>query len=158
MVKAFLRFGFIKKMISPTVAEVGDVGGDLQETMISLKGVYSKPREGDCIILPAMNGETQNILIPIQDFVELENGDTYYTDEKSYIHMQYKDGDIKIFTKKLTIDAEVNLTINTPEFIVNADSKIEFNGSTIKNNQVNTGDTHTHTGVMSGSSSTSTPS
>ena len=158
-IKGFLKFGFIKKMMSPTVADMDDIGGELQETMVSPKGVYSKPLEENCIILPVMDGETQNILIPIQDFVEgLGDGDTYYTDKKSYIHMQYGDGDIKLFTRNLIIEAEESVEINTPKYTVNAPESIDFNGATINNNNVNTGDTHTHGEVMTGSSTTSTPS
>lgn len=106
--KGFLKFGFIKNMLSPTVAQIEDIGGEVQETIISPKGLYSKPVETDAVNMPVMDGETQMAVMPIQDFIDwIKDRDVILTDDKSYIHFQYEDGKLKI-----SADAELDIYAN----------------------------------------------
>lgn len=80
--------------------------------------------------------------------------------EKQLILENANGSKVNIEKKNITIDSGDSVTINTKKFKVNA--KTEINGDTstkgsLRNNGTNVGSTHTHGGVRSGQSSTSTP-
>ena len=144
-----VRFSRVKKMITSVVAKMIDTGGDeVEETIVSIKGVYSKPIDSDAIVIPLNKGETQNIIFILQDQKELEDGDVIFTDDKNSIHMKFEDNEIVVKTKKLIVYAEKEVEFNTNKFKVNAIQGIDFNGATIKNNSVDVGHTSTHTGNL----------
>lgn len=131
-----LRFAKITRMVSNILAEVKGLGGTTQNRMISLKGLYSKPRGDNAIVIPLSKGNNQDVILVLQKEVELEDGDIYLTDDKSYIHFHFNGESIELKTKKLEF--------NVDKFVVNANT-VDFNGCTIKNNGTSIDDTHTHT-------------
>ncbi len=113
MSKSFFRFGFLKRMTSPTVAEVSDIGGNTQETIVYPHGLYAKPVQKSCMINPSMNGETQNAITPMQDFIEdLEEKDVRVTDGKNEVDLNYNSGTLKISGKELAniVSKSVSIT------------------------------------------------
>lgn len=130
-----IRFGFIKRMVSSILAEIRGLGGITQNRLVSPKGLCSKPRGGDALIISLLGGNNQDVVFALQKEKELKDGDVYLTDDKSFIHFKFKDGGIEVNTTKIEF--------NVDEFIVNAGSS-EFNSGIVKNDGVSIDKTHTH--------------
>ena len=145
-----LRFAKITRMVSNILAEIKGLGGTTQNRMVSLKGLYSKPKGENAIVVPLSRGNNQDVIFVLQKEVDLEDGDIYLTDDKSYIHFHFNGDSIELKTKKLDFNVEefnisadsVNFDITTLN--VNADA-VEFDGCSINNNGTPIDDTHTHT-------------
>lgn len=145
-----LRFAKITRMVSNILAEVKGLGGTTQNRMVSLKGLYSKPKDENAIVIPLSKGNNQDVIFVLQKEVDLEDGDIYLTDDKSYIHFHFNGDSIELRTKKLDFNVEefninadsVNFDIATLN--VNADA-VKFDGCSVTNNGTPIDDTHTHT-------------
>jgi len=131
-----VRFAKIKRMISAILGEISGLGGATQNRMVSVKGIYSKPKGENAVVIPLSKGNNQDVIFVLQKEVELDDGDVYVTDDKSYIHFHFNGESIELKTKKLEF--------NVDEFVVNA-SSVDFNGCTVKNDGVPMDNTHTHT-------------
>lgn len=141
-----IRFGFIKRMVSSILAEIRGLGGITHNRLISPKGLYSKPWGEDALIIPLSGGNNQDVVFALQKEKKLKDGDVCLTDDKSFIHFKFKDGGIEVKTSRIEF--------NVSEFIVNADIS-EFNGGTVRNDNIPIDKTHTH--FKGGGSSTETP-
>jgi len=91
-----VRFAKIKRMISAILAEVVGLGGTTQNRMVSVKGVYSKPRGENSLVIPLSRGNNQDVVFVLQKEVELDDGDVYLTDDKNHIHFRYSGDHIHI--------------------------------------------------------------
>ena len=131
-----MRFGIIKRMVKKFLGEVESIGGVTHNRVISPKGIYSKPVNENALIINLAKGTNQDVVIAIQKDVELEDGDVMVTDNNSYIHFKFNSGEIEIKATKVTIKGNVETF------------------GTLKNNGVNVGSTHTHTGDSGGTTST----
>lgn len=138
-----IRFAFITRMIKSFLTEIKSIGGTTQNRFISPKGLYSKPKNEKAIIINLASGANQDVVIALQKDIELQDGDVYVTDDKSYIHFHFKDGTIEMKTKKLIQNTDEHI-INTTKFSINAE-QTEFNGGSITHNGATIDDTHDHT-------------
>lgn len=138
-----IRFAFITRMIKSFLTEIQSIGGTTQNRFISPKGLYSKPKNEKAIIINLASGANQDVVIALQKDIELQDGDVYVTDDKSYIHFHFKDGTIEMKTKKLIQNTDEHI-INTTKFSINAE-QTEFNGGSITHNGTTIDDTHQHT-------------
>lgn len=131
-----IRFAFITRMVKKFLCEVKSIGGTTQNRFISPKGLYSKPKGENALVINLSKGTNQDVVIALQKDVDLQDGDVYVTDDKSYIHFHFKDGTIEVKTKELIL--------NLDTFKINAQST-EFNGGSITHNGTPIDDTHQHT-------------
>jgi len=94
-----MRLGAIKKMLSKVLAIIDDIGGSVEAELISPKGIYSKPKGEDAIIIPLMRGETRDIVFALQEPLDMKDGDVVVTDDNSkiYFHFDGKMIDNKTF-------------------------------------------------------------
>lgn len=145
-----IRFATITRMIKSFLTEVSGIGGTTQNRFISPKGLFSKPKNEKAIVLNLARGANQDVVLALQKDIELEDGDVYVTDDKSYIHFHFKDGTIEVKTKKLIFNAD-EFEVNTDKFDLNAgafnvnDCATDFNGGTVTSNGTSIDDTHKHT-------------
>ena len=150
-------------MVSSVLAEIKGLGGTTQNRMVSLKGLYSKPKGEDAIVIPLSSGNNQDVIFVLQKEVDLEDGDIYLTDDKSYIHFHFNGNSIELKTKDLIFDVDtfkikassVDFDVDTykvksPDVDFDADmvkvkaGSVDFDGCTIKNNGTPIDDTHVH--------------
>lgn len=129
------RFAKIIRMVKEYAAEVSGIGGVTVNRFISPKGLYSKPKGENAIVLALADGVNQDVIIALQKDVKLDNGDVILTDDKSFIHLQYDGNSIRLKTSSLLFDID--------SLVVNAKS-IDFNGCTIMNDGVPIDKTHVH--------------
>ena len=130
-----IRFAKVTRMVSNILAEIKGIGGTTQNRMVSLKGLYSKPKGENAVVIPLSKGNNQDVIFVLQKEVDLDDGDVYLTDDKSYIHFHFNGDSIELKTK--------DLVFNVDTFKVNA-SSVDFDGCTIKNNGTPIDDTHVH--------------
>lgn len=102
-----IRFGNISRMIKSFICEVKSIGGTTQGRLISPKGLYSKPKGENALIINLANGTNQDAIIAIQKEVDLQSGDVIVTDDKSYIWFHNGTGEIEIKATKLIITGEI---------------------------------------------------
>lgn len=128
-----IRFGIIKKTLKPFLVRILGLGGVTENRFISPKGLFSKPLNEKAIIINLSNGANQDVAMALQKDVELSDGDIYLTDDKSYIHFHFKDGDIEVFSeRKLNIRTNDDIDIYTKKNInIKADGNIKLEGSRI---------------------------
>lgn len=138
-----IRFATIKRMIKSFLTEVSGIGGTTQNRFISPKGLFSKPKNEKAIVLNLSNGANQDVVLALQKDIELQDGDVYVTDDKSYIHFHFKDGTIELKTKKLIHNVD-EYELNAQKFVIN-DCETEFVGGSITHNGTPIDDTHQHT-------------
>lgn len=153
-----IRMATIVRMIKSFLTETVSIGGTTQNRFISPKGLYSKPKNEKAIIINLANGANQDVVIALQKDVELQDGDVYVTDDKSYIHFHFKDGTIEVKTNKIIHNVD-EFIVNAKSFTINAEQSI-FTGGSIKSNGKSIDDTHTHqqnAGDDFGAGATTTP-
>jgi len=131
-----IRLATITRMIKSFLTETISIGGTTQNRFISPKGLYSKPKSEKAIIINLAGGANQDVVMALQKDIELEDGDVYVTDDKSYIHFHFKDGTIEVKTKELTLDLSV--------FKIKAE-QTQFVGGSITHNGTPIDATHKHT-------------
>lgn len=149
------RFGIVSRMVKSFLAEVKSLGGVTQDRLISPKGLYSKPKGENAIIINLSKSRNQDVVMALQKEVELEDGDVCVTDDKNFIHFKFGDGIIEIkgdtiFDNNVTIKKD--LTVNGK---IVCNTSIEA-GTTIKaGTEVTAGEIsltgHKHTTVAIGS-------
>lgn len=129
-----IRFGKIIRTIKSYLVEVSGIGGVTQNRFISPKGLYSKPVNEKAIVINLANGANQDVVLSIQKDIELKDGDVYLTDDKSFIHFHFKDGNMTVKTNHMDFEAK------TVHFKT---ERVDFDGS-VFNNGTPIDDTHTH--------------
>jgi uncharacterized protein (DUF2345 family) len=69
----------------------------------------------------------------LQKDIELEDGDVYVTDDKSYIHFHFKDGSIDIFSQnKINVNSKNDINIFSQKNInIEATENIKLKGARI---------------------------
>lgn len=145
-----IRFAEITRAIKSFLVEIKSIGGVTQNRFISPKGLYSKPKNENAIVINLANGSNQDVVFALQKEVDLQDGDVILTDDKNFIHFKYKKGVIEIQGDTIFND---NVTIN---------KDLTVKGNIICDGEVTAGtidlSTHTHT-ILSGSSAgeTDTP-
>ena len=151
-----IRFATIKRTIKSYLVQVLGIGGTTENRFISPKGLFSKPINEKAIVFNLSDGTNQDVVMALQKDINLEDGDVYLTDDKSFIHYHYATKDISIKTNKLKVITEETtfdtkkFTINTDEYILNStNSTITSNntsyvGGSITHNEKPIDDTHTH--------------
>lgn len=137
-----IRFAIINRMIKSFLAEMQSIGGTTQNRFISPKGLFSKPKKENAIIINLSNGNNQDVILALQKDIELEDGDVYVTDDKSFLHFHFKDGNITLKTKKLICDVD-QFELNAQKFDIN-NCDTNFNNGSVKHNNTTIDDTHTH--------------
>lgn len=138
-----IRFAIITRMIKSFLTEIKSIGGVTQNRFVSPKGLYSKPKNEKAIVINLASGANQDVVIALQKDIELQDGDVYVTDDKSYIHFHFKDSTIEMKTKKLIQNTDEHI-INTTKLSINA-QETQFNGGSIMHNGTKIDDTHKHT-------------
>lgn len=151
-----VRVAKITRMISSILAEIKGIGGTTQNRMVSLKGLYSKPKDENAIVIPLSQGNNQDVIFVLQKEINLNDGDIYLTDDKSYIHFHFNGNSIELKTKDLTFDVDTfkvkaksvelkaeDLAFDVDTFKVKAKS-VDFDGCSISNNGTPIDDTHVH--------------
>jgi len=153
-----IRFAKVRRMINSFVSEVSGLGGVTQNRFVSPKGLYSNPKGEDAIVIPLLDGVSQDIILAIQKPVDLLPGDVLITDDKSTIHLKFDGKEIAIKTKSLSIVAD-DITIDANKMTVTAETDfignvkitgdVDITGGvatvgTLKNNGKNVGSTHMH--------------
>lgn len=124
-----IKNGFIKRMISFVRAEIESLGGITQNRMVSIKGLYSKPQKEACLVFNLNNGKNQNVIIPIQEPIDgINDNDIILTDGESSVYFDFKNGNLKIMTKNLTIKAD----------------SVKFEGGSINHDGIPIDKTHKH--------------
>lgn len=98
-----IRFGRISRMISSYLAEVKGLGGVTQNRLVSPKGLYSNPNDEDAIVIPLLDGVSQDIVLAIQKPIGIGVGDVVLTDDRSTIHLKFDGREIVIKTEHLSI-------------------------------------------------------
>lgn len=98
-----IRFGRISRMISSYLAEVKGLGGVTQNRLVSPKGLYSNPNGEDAIVIPLLDGVSQDIVLAIQKPIGIGVGDVVLTDDRSTIHLKFDGREIVIKTEHLSI-------------------------------------------------------
>lgn len=128
-----IRFAFITRMIKSFLTEIKSIGGTTQNRFISPKGLFSKPKNEKAIIINLANGANQDVVIALQKDIELQDGDVYVTDDKSYIHFHFKDGSIEVFSKnKINVNATDDINIFSQKNInIEASENIKLKGARI---------------------------
>lgn len=128
-----IRFGKILRTIKSYLVEVSGIGGVTQNRFISPKGLYSKPVDEKAIVINLANGTNQDVVMSIQKDINLQDNDVYLTDDKSFIHFHFKDGDIEVYSeRKLNIRANDDIDMYTKKNInIKADGNIKLEGSRI---------------------------
>ena len=123
-----IRMATIVRMIKSFLTETISIGGTTQNRFISPKGLYSKPKSEKAIIINLAGGANQDVVMALQNDVELEDGDVYITDDKSYIHFHFKDGSIDVSSpKSITIKAGESVNIEASENIKLKAGRIDLN-------------------------------
>ena len=157
-----IRFAKIKRMIKSFLTEITSIGGVTQNRFISPKGLFSKPKDENAIVINLSNGANQDVVLALQKDVDLQDGDVYLTDDKNFIHFKFKQGIIEIqgdtiFDDNVTIKKD--LTVNGK---IVCDTTIEAGTSVTTPNVVGSTDvtgggisvkSHTHTGDSGGTTS-----
>lgn len=146
-----IRMATITRMIKSFLTETTSIGGVTQNRFINPKGLYSKPKNEKAIIINLAGGANQDVVMALQKDIDLEDGDVYVTDDKSYIHFHFANGTIEIKTKDLILNLD-NLEINAKE--------VSYNTQSIKSNGKSIDDKHTHqqnAGDHFGAGATTTP-
>jgi hypothetical protein len=157
-----IRFATITRMIKSFLSEIKSIGGTTQNRFISPKGLYSKPKGENAIVINLSNGTNQDIVLALQKDIDLSDGDVYLTDDKNYIHFKFKEGIIEIqgdtiFNDNVTIKKD--LTVNGK---IVCDTTIEAGTSMTAPNVIGSVDVtgggksvklHTHTGDSGGTTS-----
>jgi len=159
-----IRFAKVRRMINSFVSEVSGLGGVTQNRFVSPKGLYSNPKGEDAIVIPLLDGVSQDIILAIQKPVDLLPGDVLITDDKSTIHLKFDGKEIAIKTKLLSIVAD-GITIDANKMTVTAETdfvgnvkitgnvdtigNVKITGNvdtvgTLKNNGKDVGSTHMH--------------
>lgn len=136
------RYGTIIRTVKSFLVEVLGLGGTTQNRLISPKGLYSKPKNEKAIIINLANSRNQDIVMALQKDIELEDGDVYITDDLSYLHFHFADGNITLQTKKLIYNVE-EFELNAGKLNVN-NCDVSFAGGSIKQDGVTIDNTHTH--------------
>lgn len=132
-----IRMAKLKRMVTSSVAEAIGLGGVTQNKVISPKGLYSKPKKEKAIVIPIMDGQSQDFILAIQKDTEgMEEGDVRLTDDKSYIHFSFNGSSIEVVSDKVTF--------KTKEMIIES-ATVEFKECTVTNDGIPIGNTHTHT-------------
>jgi hypothetical protein len=157
-----IRFAKIKRMIKSFLTEITSIGGVTQNRFISPKGLFSKPKDENAIVINLSNGANQDVVLALQKDVDLQDGDVYLTDDKNFIHFKFKQGIIEIqgdavFDDNVTIKKD--LTVNGK---IVCDTTIEAGISVTAPNVIGSTDvagggislkSHTHTGDSGGTTS-----
>ena len=142
-----IRLGKVRRMISSYISEVTGLGGVTQDRMVSPKGLYSNPVNEDAIVIPLLEGSSQDIILAIQKPTSIGVGDVLLTDDKSTIHLKFDGSEIHMKTDTLSIVAsKINLNGNVT---VNGD--VSTTGA-LTNNGKSVGSTHTHLQMPDGGS------
>ena len=128
-----IRMATIVRMIKSFLTETISIGGTTQNRFISPKGLYSKPKSEKAIIINLAGGANQDVVMALQKDIELEDGDVYITDDKSYIHFHFKDGSIDIFSQnKININSKDDINIFSQKNInIEATENIKLKGARI---------------------------
>jgi len=153
-----IRMATITRMIKSFLTETISIGGTTQNRFISPKGLYSKPKSEKAVIINLAGGANQDVVMALQKDIELEDGDVYVTDDKSFIHFHFKDGTIEVKTKKIIHNVD-EFIINTKNLEINSQNS-NFAGGSIKSNGISIDDKHTHqqnAGDDFGAGATTTP-
>lgn len=156
------RFGVIKRTVKAFLVEVFGIGGTTQNRFISPKGLFSKPKNENALVISLSKSRNQDVVIALQKDVELEDGDVYLTDDKNFIHFHYSNGVIEIkgdtifddnvtVKKDLTVEGkivcnttiEAGTSVTAPNIVGNTD--VTGGGVSLKS--------HTHTGDSGGTTS-----
>jgi hypothetical protein len=130
------RYGKITRTVKSFLVEVLGIGGTTQNRLVSPKGLYSKPKGENGLVIALSGGGNQDVVFALQKEIDLEDGDVYITDDKSYIHFHFKDGKIEVSAKELVFNLET--------FTINA-GQTNFVGGSITHNGKPIDDTHQHT-------------
>lgn len=128
-----IRMATITRMIKSFLTETISIGGTTQNRFINPKGLYSKPKNEKAIIINLAGGANQDVVMALQKDIELEDGDVYVTDDKSYIHFHFKDGSIDIFSQnKININSKDDINIFSQKNInIEATENIKLKGARI---------------------------
>lgn len=124
-----IRFAKVTRMVSNIVAEIKGIGGTTQNRMISLKGLYSKPKNENALVIPLSKGNNQDVILVLQKEKDLNDGDVYLTDDKSFIHFHFNGDSIELKTKDLVFNVDT-FKVNATSVDFNTDS-IKFNATTV---------------------------
>lgn len=157
-----IRFASITRMVKSFLVEIKSIGGTTQNRFVSPKGLFSKPKGENAIVINLSNGTNQDVVIALQKDIELNDGDVYLTDDNNYIHFKFKEGIIEIqgdtiFNDNVTIKKD--LTVNGK---IVCDTTIEAGISVTAPNVIGSTDvtgggisvkTHQHTGDSGGTTS-----
>jgi len=153
-----IRFAKVRRMINSFVSEVSGLGGVTQNRFVRPEGLDSNPQGEEAIVIPLLDGVSQDIILAIQKPVDLLPGDVLVTDDKSTIHLKFDGKEIAIKTKLLSIVAD-DITIDANKMTVTAETDfignvkitgdVDITGGvatvgTLKNNGKNVGSTHMH--------------
>ncbi len=123
-----IRMATIVRMIKSFLTETISIGGTTQNRFISPKGLYSKPKSEKAIIINLAGGANQDVVMALQKDIDLQDGDVYVTDDKSYIHFHFKDGSIDVSSpKSITIKAGESVNIEASENIKLKAGRIDLN-------------------------------
>ena len=119
-----MKLGLITKMVKANIAKLKTLGGVVENRFISPKGLYSKPKGDEALIIHLGKNSNLDIVLALQKEKSLQDGDVMLTDDKSYIHLKYSNGSIKIKGKTTFLDevvfekgAKSNANIEAVEFI-----------------------------------------
>lgn len=163
-----IRFATITRMIKSFLSEIKSIGGTTQNRFISPKGLFSKPKGENAIVINLSNGTNQDVVLALQKDIDLSDGDVYLTDDNNYIHFKFKEGIIEIqgdtiFNDNVTIkkDLTVNgkivcLTSIDAGTTVTAGTSVtapQVTGTTGTTSGGKPFNTHTHTGDSGGTTS-----
>lgn len=123
-----IRLATITRMIKSFLTETISIGGTTQNRFISPKGLYSKPKDEKAIIINLAGGANQDVVMALQNDVELEDGDVYVTDDKSYIHFHFNSGNIDVYSpKSINVKAGESINIEASESIKLKADRIDLN-------------------------------
>lgn len=118
-----IRFARILRTIKSYLVEIISIGGNTQNRLVSPKGLYSKPKNENAIVINLANGENQDVVMCIQKDVDLEDNDVYLTDDRNFIHFKYENG--IIFIKGDSVfddDVQINGSLTVKGAIVSETS------------------------------------
>lgn len=140
-----IRFGRISRMISSYLAEVKGLGGVTQNRLVSPKGLYSNPNDEDAIVIPLLDGVSQDIVLAIQKPIGIGVGDVVLTDDRSTIHLKFDGREIVIKTEHLSIVSD-KIDMKGDVSIIGGVSMIGDVGiiGRLTNNGKDVGSTHVH--------------
>ncbi len=109
------RLAKISRVIKSFLTETTSIGGTTQNRFVSPKGLFSKPKNENAIVINLSNGTNQDVVLALQKDVDLQDGDVYLTDDINFIHFKFKEGIIEIqgdtiFNDNVTVKKD--LTVN----------------------------------------------